>query len=72
MKKCPKCKTVYGRNKGKPSTYVFCPMCGEELKTVRARRVYLTRSEWEEFNRSEYEVPWNTDIKVKGLVDESF
>lgn len=72
MKKCPKCKTVYGMNKGKPSAYVYCPMCGEELVAVQPRRVYLSRIEWEEFNKIEHAVPWNTEIRVKGLEDEPF
>lgn len=70
MKKCPKCKTVYGYRRGKPATYRFCPLCGGKLE--EAQKVYLTRDEWEEFNRIEYAVPWNADIKVKGLEDESF
>ena len=70
MKKCPKCKTVYGYNRGKPATYRFCPLCGGKLEEVQ--KVYLTRAEWEEFNRIEHAVPWNADIKVKGLEDESF
>lgn len=70
MKKCPKCKTVYGYRRGKPGAYRFCPLCGGKLEEVQ--KVYLTRAEWEEFNRIEHAVPWNEDIKVKGLEDESF
>jgi Zn finger protein HypA/HybF involved in hydrogenase expression len=72
MKKCPKCKTVDGSNRGKPATYRFCPMCGAKLEDAKGRRIYMTRVEWEEFNRIEHAVPWNEDIKVKGLEDESF
>lgn len=72
MKKCPKCKTMYGYRRGKPGTYRFCPMCGGELVEVKRRSVYLSEEEWEELNRIEHAVPWNEDIKLKGLEDESF
>lgn len=72
MKKCPKCKKTYGYRGGKPGTYVYCPLCGERLEAVKPRRVYLTRDEWEEFNRAEHAIPWNADLKMKGLEDESF
>ncbi len=72
MKKCPKCKKTYGSNGGRPGRYVFCPMCGGELVEVKRRSIYFTEEEWENFNRVEHAVPWNTGIKVKGLEDESF
>lgn len=72
MKKCPKCKKTYGYKGGWAGRYVFCPMCGGELVEVKRRSVYLSEEEWENSNRVEYAVPWNEDIKLKGLEDESF
>lgn len=71
MRKCPNCKTVYGTSGGKPGTYKFCPMCGAELVYARGRRVFLTREEWEEFNRWEHYIPWNEDVRMD-VEDESF
>lgn len=72
MKKCPKCKVTYGQGGGKPGAYKFCPMCGTELLLVRRRIGYLTREEWEEFNRIEHAIPWETEVRVKGAIDEPF
>lgn len=72
MKKCPKCKKTYGYKGGKPGSYVFCPMCGEKLEDAKGRHIYMTRAEWEEYNKIEHAIPWNTEVRVKGIEDESF
>lgn len=72
MKKCPKCFNQYGKARALPDDFKFCPYCGGNLYNPHPRRVKLTRIEWEEVNKWEYEVPWEVEIKVKGLADESF
>ena len=73
MKRCPKCGTLYGQFGGAPARYAYCPFDGTFLDTVYRKTQFEYRNEdTAEMNKWDYAVPWNEEIKVKGLEDESF